>query len=182
MNPEPQSYRRVTNIHRIGLAADRPAPNTVLEGTLYHSTDTGITERSDGVLWETYFSAGLSSSVFFYRADLTSTSMTDPGGGKFRYNNLTQNLATTFSFDWITDDGFDVHILFQLFGTTTRFLMQDKDFANNFQIWELTAPATNLADYFTVPVTFISSGAGGTFSNNQRVAIIILPPAATVVI
>lgn len=177
----PQDYRKTAQTHRIGLAADRPDPEDVLPGTLYHSTDTGITERSDGTAWVSYFSAGLSSSVFFYRIDLTSTTITDPGGGKMRYNNAIQTSATIMVFDWITDDGFDIHVLFQLFAGTTRFLMQDKDFALNNQIWELTAPATNLSDYFTVPVTLVSS-AGSAFTNNQRVAIIILPPAATVVI
>jgi hypothetical protein len=178
----PQDYRKTAFTHRIGLAVDRPEPDEVLEGTLYHSTDTGITERSNGIEWETYFSAGLSSSVFFYRADLTSTSMTDPGGGKMRWNNVTQTSATIFSFDWITDDGFDVHILFQLFASTTRFLIQSKDFALSYQQWELSAPATNMADWFTVPVTFVSSGGSGSFSHNERLAIIILPPSATVVI
>lgn len=175
----PQTYRKTRGIHRIGLAVDRPDAEDVLPGTLYHSTDTGATERSNGTDWETYFSSGLSSSVFFYRVDLTSTNTgADPGGGKMRYNNVTQISATLMGFDWITDDGFDIHVLFQLFGTTTRFLMQDKDFALNNQVWELTAPATNLSDFFTVPVSLVSS-AGSPFSNNQRVAIIILPPAAT---
>lgn len=176
-----QSFRKTDHVHDIGLAANRPPANIVLDGTLYHSTDTGVTERSNGLEWETYFSSGLSSSVFFYRIDLTSTGISDPGGGKMRYNNAVQTSATMMIFDWITDDGFDVHVLFQLFAGTTRFLMQDKDFALNNQIWELTAPATNLSDFFTVSVSLVSS-AGSPFIHNQRVAIIILPPSATVVI
>lgn len=182
MSLSPANYRKTGLTHRIGLAADKPDADTVLPGTLYHSSDTGVTERSDGTDWVSYFTSGLSSSVFFYRADLTAVGMSDPGGGKFRYDNATQVSATTMAFDWITDDGFDIHVLFQLFGTTTRFLMQDKDFALDYQLWELSAPATNLSDFFTVPVTFVSSGGSGEFAHNQRVAIIILPPAATVVI
>lgn len=117
----------------------------------------------------------LSSSVFFYRVDLTSVGVSDPGAGKFKYNHAVQASATTLIFDWISDDGFDVHVLFQLFGPATRILIQERDFANNYQVWQLSAPATNLADFFTVPVTFVSSGGSGVFSQGKRVAIIILP-------
>jgi hypothetical protein len=174
----PQDYRKTEFTHRIGLDADKPAATDVLVGTLYHASDLGTTQRSNGTTWETYFKAGLSGSVFNYRVDLTTTSMTDPGAGKFRYNNVTQPSATVLTFDWITDDGFDSHILFLLFAPTTRFLMQDKDFALNYQLWELTAQATNLSDYFTVPVSFVTSN-GAAFSNNQRLTIIILPPGST---
>lgn len=177
-----QTYRKTALIHRIGLASERPPVQEVLTGTLWHSSDTGATERSNGVEWETYFSSGLSSSVFFYRIDVTSTAPTDPGGGKLRYGNLTQTASTFLTVDWITDDGFDAHVLFQLFGPTTRFLMQNKDFALNYQLWELTEPAINQADFFVVPVTFVSGGGSASFTHNERVAVIILPPSATRVI
>ena len=176
-----QGFRKADGIHRLGLAAERPGADTVLIGTLYHSTDLGVLERSDGTAWETYFSAGLSGSVFFYRLDATTVGVSDPGAGKFRYTDATQTAATTLVFDWLTDDGFDAHILFQLFGPTTRFLVQEKAFALAYQIWEITAPATNLADYFTVPAVCVGAG-GGVFTNNQRLAFIILPPAATRVV
>ena len=182
MSLGPQSYRRTDSLHRIGLVADKPLASDVLPGTLWHSSDIGTTERSNGTEWVSYFNAGLSSSVFFYRIDTTTTNPSDPGSGKLRYNNANQHLATTLIVDWLTDDGFDAHLLFLLFAPTTRFLMQDKALANSYQIWEITAPATNLADFFTVPVSFVSSGGPGVFSHNQRVAVIILPPAASGII
>jgi hypothetical protein len=181
MTLSPQRFRKTEEIHRIGLAANKPPAADVLVGTLYHSSDTGITERSDGVTWVPYFKAGLSGSVFNYRIDLTSTNTgADPGSGKMRYNNATQSSATIFGIDWITADGFDSHVLFLLFAPTTRFLLQDKDFALNYQLWELTAPATNNADFFTAPILFKSSSGSGTFTNNTLVSVIVLPPGSTI--
>jgi len=54
----PQSYRNVAQTHRVGLASQKPAANTVLAGTLYFSTDTGFLERSNAVSWELYASTG----------------------------------------------------------------------------------------------------------------------------
>lgn len=54
----PVDYRKTANIHRKGLAADRPAAADVLPGTLYFSTDTNIVERSTGSTWEAYSGTG----------------------------------------------------------------------------------------------------------------------------
>jgi hypothetical protein len=58
MKPSPQAFRSAAAIHRAGLAAARPAADDVLAGTLYFSTDTGVTERSDGTTWAAYSGAG----------------------------------------------------------------------------------------------------------------------------
>ena len=59
----PQAFRKVENLHRIGLAADRPLAADVLPGTLYFSTDTEVIERSDGTTWDAYSDSGGSSPV-----------------------------------------------------------------------------------------------------------------------
>lgn len=57
----PQDFRKTEGIHRLGLAANRPAANSVLIGTLYYSSDTLVLERSNGTTWETF--AGSSTST-----------------------------------------------------------------------------------------------------------------------
>jgi len=57
LNP-PQGYLKITNIHRQGLAANRPAAADVVPGTLYFSTDTLTLERSNGTTWSTYSGGG----------------------------------------------------------------------------------------------------------------------------
>lgn len=58
MTPLPPDYRKIGSVHRIGLAADRPAASDVLVGTLYCSTDTATLERSNGTTWESYAGSG----------------------------------------------------------------------------------------------------------------------------
>lgn len=67
----PQSYRKVANIHRRGLASARPAAADVLPGTLYFSTNTGVIERSTGSAWESFSgnSSVSSSGNLPYNAD-----------------------------------------------------------------------------------------------------------------
>jgi hypothetical protein len=118
---------------------------------------------------------GPSSSVFFYRVDANATAPNDPGAGKIRYNTPVQADATAFYVDWLTADGFDAHLYFQLVTVGQRVVLQDKDLAVSHQVWELTGPAINHPDWFEVPVAFVSSsGAGGDFSHNQNIAVLLV--------
>jgi hypothetical protein len=54
----PQDFRSTEQTHRQGLAADKPNAADVLVGTLYHSTDTNVVERSDGASWITFSGSG----------------------------------------------------------------------------------------------------------------------------
>jgi hypothetical protein len=114
---------------------------------------------------------GGGAAAYFFRADTTNIAANDPGAGRFKYNNATQASATRLFFDWLTDDDFDIHILFELMEIGNRFVIQDADLAVTNQIWELTGPAINHPDWFEVPVVFVSGGA--TFTNNQRVAVLL---------
>ena len=49
---------RLQDVIQRGLAAARPVATTVAPGTLYYSTDTSVTERSDGTTWESYNDGG----------------------------------------------------------------------------------------------------------------------------
>jgi hypothetical protein len=117
---------------------------------------------------------GASSSVFFYRIDALSTGASDPGTGKLRYNAAVQADATAFYVDWLTADGFDAHLYFDLVAIGSRLVIQDKDLAVNYQTWEITGPAVNGPDWFAVPVSFVSSSGAGVFSHNQNVAVLLL--------
>jgi hypothetical protein len=122
---------------------------------------------------------GGSSSVFFYRVDANATAPNDPGAGKVRYNNAVQANATALYVDWLTADGFDAHLFFELAAPAARLVIQDKDLAVNHQIFELTGPGITHPDWFEVPVAFVSSTMGGGFSHNQNIAVLLVAAGAT---
>jgi hypothetical protein len=95
---------------------------------------------------------GASSSIFRYKADGTSTNMSDPGTGKIRWNHADQTQATMLCVDRLTADGFDSMLYFQVTQLHDRFIIQDEDLSLNYQVWEKTGDAVPLSDYFLVPV------------------------------
>jgi len=54
---------RLQDVILRGLLADRPLATVVAPGTLYHATDAGTTERSDGTVWEGYSDAGIPTVI-----------------------------------------------------------------------------------------------------------------------
>jgi hypothetical protein len=118
---------------------------------------------------------GASASVFFYRADANAQAPNDPGAGKLRWNATPQTAATSLYVDWLTDDDFDAHVLFQLAHPPARILIQDADLAVTNQVWELRAPTIQMPDWFEVPVTFLGANPPGlSFAHNTRLAVLIV--------
>ena len=116
---------------------------------------------------------GSGANTFFYKTDLSSTNAADPGKGKIRWNNTDQVSATQLVFDWITTDGFDPVLMFQTFNVGDTFIIQEGDFSLNHQIWRMTAPAQNMADFFVVPVELVSASGASQFKNQLIVAVIL---------
>lgn len=118
--------------------------------------------------------AGASSSVLKYRADTASIAANDPGAGKVRWNNINQLLATELYFDRLTDDNFDATGILQASTFHDEFVIQDQDLALNNQVWQQLGPAVIMGgDWFSVPVSLVESNGVGTFTNLQRLAVVV---------
>lgn len=161
-----------------GWLTGSPVPNRCSTGI---SPD--FLDASDGQLYtcinNEYVQVGNSgtgsqefNTRFSYRADTTSTGISDPGKGKVRWNNAVQASATQLIVDRLTTDGFDVTLQFLLMGPASRFAIQDPDLALNFQVWEVSSPGVVLADFFTIPVTFIVGNGNPVFANNQSLLVL----------
>ena len=68
---------RLQDVILRGLAADQPLATDVAPGTLYFSSDTEITERSDGTTWESYTDATGGGAPALH-ASTHSDAATDP--------------------------------------------------------------------------------------------------------
>lgn len=69
---------RLQDVLLRGLAAARPLATDVAKGTLYFSTDLGITEQSDGTNWNNYTDgAGTTSPIIFHPFLLMGGQMAD---------------------------------------------------------------------------------------------------------
>lgn len=73
-----------------GTSGARPAANTVPVGTLYYSTDTAATDRSDGTNWQTYSDAGAGAGINQLTGDVTA----GPGSGS-QAATIANNAVTT---------------------------------------------------------------------------------------
>jgi hypothetical protein len=165
-------YHALDDVLQRGTRAAQPAAAAVVPGTLYSVSDEGYrVEQSDGSAWAIYVAGGALGMAYPFRAATTSQTASDPGAGYLKWNTVAQTTATTIYFDWLTSDGLDVHLIFQLMTPPSRFLVQDADLAAQYQLWALTAPAINHPDWFEVPVTLVAS-SGATFTNNQRLAVL----------
>jgi len=79
---------RLQDVILRGLAAGKPLATAVAPGTLYYSTDLSATERSDGLVWESYSGSGSSVPLHAPTHSLGGTDPVDvtdlagyPGGG-----------------------------------------------------------------------------------------------------
>ena len=131
----------------------------------------------DGVL-ESSGGGGGGAMAFFYKADANATAPNDPGPGYIRWNAATQVDATYLYFDWLTTDDFDAHLFFQLAKVGSRFVLQDQDLANHYQMWDIAGPVEQYPDWFAVPV--VSAGGSGTpqFTHNTRLALLVATGSA----
>jgi len=120
MTPNPQGYRLIQNIHRIGLASQRPAFDTVLPGTLWYSTDTGTLERATSTGWEVYSSSGGGVLIPHHATH-------EPGGSDAIVGAAWLDLTNTFTKGQIINptDGLAHIRLIDTTGEGARILFRD---------------------------------------------------------
>jgi hypothetical protein len=118
---------------------------------------------------------GTSSNLFQYFAKTTATSG-NPGTGFLLWDNATQISATSINVNNITDDNVDINIFLALLEQTELITIQHQDDSADFQTFEISGPPIQLSGYWTIPVTFISSGGTGTtnFANNLPLFIALV--------
>lgn len=126
-----------------------------------------------------WHAANSSRQLWQYRAKTTATSGY-PGNGYILWDNATQISATNLLFSHLTDDDLDIDIFLSFLAAGQDIILQDADASANVQKWTISGAPTNTnpgmpTSYWTIPVTFVSSGGTGTtgFANNHQIVAVI---------
>lgn len=109
---------------------------------------------------------------FEWRFSTNTDTGTDPGNGRFRYNNASPILITEIALDDNDRSGFDVGNVTGLLLAGDRIYVQQKNTASNAQLFEVTGSAIDDVGFFTIPVSAIA--VGDLPDNNADCAVVYL--------
>jgi hypothetical protein len=123
------------------------------------------------------FNSALAGNAYamLYNVDLSSTADADPGAGKLRFNNATQNLATVLRADVVSADTTDYIKSLDTFDASTSTvkgtirIVKVGD-ARKFLVYNVSARAAP-AGYRNITVTPVDSSAANPFVNGEQVLL-----------
>ena len=148
---------------------------TAAELLLGTATNAGVWEHTTRTL-----TSGTSAfaTPLSYKADTNNQAASDPGAGKVRWNNATQNAATQIYLDVVTDDGIDLTNYMRNFVAGSSLYLQDRDDAGKYQRWMINL-ATDNTGWITLNVTLANSLGGNLANNAQTILVYSLPQTGT---
>jgi hypothetical protein len=102
-----------------------------------------------------------------FTSDTSSTADSDPGAGKFKWNNATQASATVLYLDDQTADAVSLSTFWASLGSAGFMYLQQQDDSTKWQLWKWTATPVDGTGYrkFTVAL----QANGGSIVNNKLV-------------
>ena len=124
---------------------------------------------------------GLSSNAFNYKAE-DSVFTGDPGPGYLLWDSIGQTGANNIHIDSVDNDGRNLNVVLGLITAGQKLILQDKNNSANFQTWSITGAPTNVSNnYWTIPVTLLSSGGTGNtdFPNDLDLLVFFIAAQGT---
>jgi hypothetical protein len=103
---------------------------------------------------------GLSTAEYTY----STTTTTPPSTGQLRGNTTTQSAITSFYLHETNAVGVDITNALKIIAGGVKILVQDKTNAANVQYYVTSGAAVDNGAYFTIPVTWTSTGSGTAFT------------------
>lgn len=94
-----------------------------------------------------------------FTSDTSSTADSDPGNGKFKWNNATQSAATVLFFDNQTADGISLTTYYASLGPTGFMFLQQSDDATKWQLWKWTILPVDGSGYRKFTMTLQAGSA-----------------------
>jgi hypothetical protein len=103
---------------------------------------------------------GLSTAEYTY----STTTTTPPSTGQLRGNSTTQSAITAFYLHETNAVGVDITNALKIIAGGVKILVQDKTNSANVQYYVTSSAAVDNGAYFTIPVTWTSTGSGTAFT------------------
>lgn len=102
-------------------------------------------------------------------------SATDPGNGKFKYDNGDQTAISNIYISSTTNNGLDVTaIIKSLNSGSIQLYIQQKNDSTKASLFQVANSIIDNSGWFTIPVLPLSTAPGGLPNNNQVCAILII--------
>lgn len=147
-------------------------PSSVADGDVWFNSTTVRFRAREG---------GVSKNLIGGRAAIwgeydfdTDTTATDPGSGDVKFNNATPASVTAIYISQTTDAGFNAENLLSALVSGDIIYIQDEGDATKWWRGSVSGAPTDNGAWWTIPVTYVSSGAGGLFSNNEDLTVALM--------
>src|SRR5215475_2141744 len=110
---------------------------------------------------------GQSSSVIDYR--FSTATVAPPASGYVALNNATASAASLIWIHYTTNANNDLTVVIKSLQVGSNLYLQDKGDSTRFAKYQITATPVDNGTYAAVAVTWVSSGTGAAFTNNESI-------------
>ena len=110
---------------------------------------------------------GQSSSVIDYR--FSTATAAPPASGYVQLNAATASAATLIWIHYTTNANNDLTVVIKGLQVGSNLYLQDKADSTRFAKYQITATPVDNGTYAAVAVTWLSSGTGAAFTNNESI-------------
>jgi len=120
---------------------------------------------------------GQSTNYMDYR--FSTATVAPPGSGYVALNNATASAATLIWIHYITNANNDVTVVIKSLQVGSNLYLQDKADSTRFAKYQITATPVDNGTYAAVAVTWLSSGTGAAFTNNESIYLGVIAVGQT---
>src|SRR5215475_8609528 len=120
---------------------------------------------------------GQSSSVIDYR--FSTATVAPPASGYVALNNATASAASLIWIHYTTNANNDLTVVIKSLQVGSNLYLQDKGDSTRFAKYQITATPVDNGTYAAVAVTWLSSGTGAAFTNNESIYLGVIAVGQT---
>jgi hypothetical protein len=113
------------------------------------------------------------SSTAFFPYNASTNTSPPPATTQIRWNNATQINSTELYINMTDVGGTDVDLFLANLRQGDSFIIQSQALSDDFQKWLITGTPVFTTNYWTLPVSLITSGGDDQFSGGQNIILVL---------